>query len=262
MYTNNLSKVLQKIEIDLYEAFDEIQSTIEILADKLADIDVYIKKIIQISGDCATILDIEPTLCSRRGRKKRDENEAVESMDAILKRTMVKPFLEHMIDELKRRFSEKHAQLYLPSRLICSKIISLEADKIEEISAALYETYSDDLSADLSELISEILRWQKKWQDKEEQLRPKTILDSLKECNLDYYPNLFILLKIFSILPVSSAQCERAFSTLKRLKTYLRSTMVQSRLTNLALINIHFNLNIDPEEIVKIFMNQPNHRFW
>ena len=118
-----------------------------------------------------------------------------------------------MIEDLRGRFSEKHAKLFLPSRLICSKIVTIEAIQIEEIATTLHETFSTDLSSDPVELTAEIFRWQKKWQDKEEDLRPKVLLKSLKECNSEYYTNIFILLKIFSILPVSSAECERAFST-------------------------------------------------
>ena len=165
-----------------------------------------------------------------------------------------------MITELRRRFSKKHASLFLPSRLICSNVVNLDVVQLEEMSTQLHEAYSTDLSPDPKELHAEILRWKTKWQVKD--LRPHTLLNSFKECNPGYYPNLFTLLKILSILPVSSAECERAFSTLKRLKTYLRSTMGQDRLSFLALINIHFDLPINAEDIVEIFMNQPNHRFW
>ena len=37
---------------------------------------------------------------------------------------------------------------------------------------------------------------------------------------------------------VSSATAERSFSSLRRIKTYLRSTMTQERLSNLALLYI------------------------
>ncbi|XP_050413492.1 uncharacterized protein LOC126827953 [Patella vulgata] len=39
-------------------------------------------------------------------------------------------------------------------------------------------------------------------------------------------------------IPATSCSAERAFSGLRRLKTYLRNTMGQARLTSLALINI------------------------
>jgi len=38
-----------------------------------------------------------------------------------------------------------------------------------------------------------------------------------------------------------SAECERLFSTLRRLKTYLRATMNSERESGLALMNIHYD---------------------
>jgi len=51
-------------------------------------------------------------------------------------------------------------------------------------------------------------------------------------------PELSKALKIFAILPVSSCEAERSFSSLRRLKTYLRNTMGQERLSSLALMHI------------------------
>ena len=43
------------------------------------------------------------------------------------------------------------------------------------------------------------------------------------------------------VLPVMPCEAERSFSTLWYVKTYLRSTMTQERLSGLALINIHLH---------------------
>ena len=51
-------------------------------------------------------------------------------------------------------------------------------------------------------------------------------------------PEFSTALKIFAVLPVSSCEAERSFSSLRRLKTYLRNTMGQDRLTNLTLLHI------------------------
>ena len=40
-------------------------------------------------------------------------------------------------------------------------------------------------------------------------------------------------------LPITTATTERSFSALRRLKTYLRSTMKEDRLSGLALMDIH-----------------------
>ena len=51
-------------------------------------------------------------------------------------------------------------------------------------------------------------------------------------------PEFSKVLKIYSVLPISSCEAERSFSALKRLKTYLRSKMGQNRLSSLALMHL------------------------
>ena len=67
-------------------------------------------------------------------------------------------------------------------------------------------------------------------------------------------------MQIFVVLPVSVAECERSFSTLKRLKIYLRSTMGQERLVGLALMSIHRDIRLSPEQLAEQFMQQPRRR--
>ena len=44
-------------------------------------------------------------------------------------------------------------------------------------------------------------------------------------------------------IAVSTAHCEKLFSALKRIKNYLRSTMGENRLTNLAIFSIERELS-------------------
>jgi len=57
--------------------------------------------------------------------------------------------------------------------------------------------------------------------------------------------NIVTLLRIFCMLPVSTCTAERAFSTMKLLKNYLRNTMTDDRLTGLALMYIHPEVDIN-----------------
>ena len=56
------------------------------------------------------------------------------------------------------------------------------------------------------------------------------------------YPNLAILYRIFGIISVSTAGAERSFSKMKLIKTYLRSTIGEERLTGLGLISMERDL--------------------
>ena len=104
--------------------------------------------------------------------------------------------------------------------------------------------HEDSLPSPLS-LDAEMTLWQRKWERQD----PKTILTTasatLKEIDHTMYPNITECLKIFSTLPVTTGECERNVSALRRLKTYLRSTMSQTRLTGLALLHIHYNMDVD-----------------
>ncbi|XP_077283750.1 zinc finger MYM-type protein 1-like [Arctopsyche grandis] len=55
------------------------------------------------------------------------------------------------------------------------------------------------------------------------------------------------------IFPVTTATSERSFSTLRRLKTYLRNTMSENQLNGLALLNIHRDINVSAEKILDMF---------
>ena len=52
-------------------------------------------------------------------------------------------------------------------------------------------------------------------------------------------PEVSTLLQIYFTLPVTTATAERTFSVLRRLKTFLRSTMTQPRLNSAMLLHVH-----------------------
>ena len=57
------------------------------------------------------------------------------------------------------------------------------------------------------------------------------------------FPQLMECLRIAMTFGITSAAAERSFSSLKRVKTYLRSAMTQDRLNNLALLYIERELS-------------------
>ena len=74
------------------------------------------------------------------------------------------------------------------------------------------------------------------------------------------------LLRLYLTVPITSSTSERAFSTLRRLLTYLRSSMTEQRLNNCMLLHIHKDLTDDQDlhEIAKEFIssNDERHRYF
>jgi hypothetical protein len=77
--------------------------------------------------------------------------------------------------------------------------------------------------------------------------------------NESVLPNLKKMLKVVLILPVTTATCERSFSAMRRIKTWLRSRMEQNRLDNLTILNIEKDLlkNLNKEKILDEFAKKP-----
>ncbi|KAJ8353148.1 hypothetical protein SKAU_G00207150 [Synaphobranchus kaupii] len=70
------------------------------------------------------------------------------------------------------------------------------------------------------------------------------------------------LIKQCLSLPISVAALERSFSALRRLKTWLRSTMSQERLTHLALMNAHCDIldELHVPTLMKTFIQRTTER--
>jgi hAT family C-terminal dimerisation region len=73
-----------------------------------------------------------------------------------------------------------------------------------------------------------------------------------KELTKDVYPQYYRMVQLALTLPVGSATAERSFSSMRRIRNWLRSTMGQERFSSLALLNIECDLTaaLVPEDLV------------
>ena len=100
---------------------------------------------------------------------------------------------------------------------------------------------------------NELRGWQIVWQSPEKEL-PSNLLLALGACDEDAFPNIHRLLLIACTLPISTAQAERFFSLMKRIKTCARSTMCEERFSDLAIIAVHYPERFEVDEICEAFV--------
>jgi hypothetical protein len=83
----------------------------------------------------------------------------------------------------------------------------------------------------------------------------KGLLKYISLMGLKEYKTLATALQILLTFPVSVASCERSFSKVKLIKSYLRSTMSQDRFTNFATLSIENEVvsSIDFSDVIKYF---------
>ena len=69
------------------------------------------------------------------------------------------------------------------------------------------------------------------------------------------------LINLILVMPATNAVSERSFSSLRRIKTYLRSTMHQNRLNHLMILHVHKHLtdDIDIKSVANEFVAGSEH---
>ncbi|CAI6372170.1 unnamed protein product [Macrosiphum euphorbiae] len=120
-----------------------------------------------------------------------------------------------------------------------------------EGSSFLVEHYKHVLNINENDLKSEML------------VLKNVIGDNLKDMNFikenlnkKVFPNLYLMVQVAITLPISSATSERSFSAMRRINTYLRSTMNQDRFSNLSILHIEKDIEIKINEILQIFIDK------
>lgn len=126
-----------------------------------------------------------------------------------------------------------------------------------EIVNRIFEAYRSDI-AQLEVFVEEVDRWKARCELMD--VKPERLIDVLNVVNADLYPSIHTIISILLTMPVSSATSERSFSAMRRVKNYLRSTMGDTRMSNLTLMNIHRQIDITKAKVLDDFVNSKNRR--
>ncbi|KAL5241561.1 hypothetical protein ACI65C_008971 [Semiaphis heraclei] len=245
-----LCKILQSVKCDLSEAVDHVETVLNEVKDMRTKMNENFKEIFNKSEQLFISVNDEekikiPRLVSRSKIRINVDTKIPEDYFRIV---IAIPFYDDFISQLKERFS-KHkkilSSLYLLIPKMCLKSPILESD---------FSLYSDFINVDT--LPSELKLWKRKWIAFKDVDRPHTAVESLNYCNPELFPNIHFLLKVLATLPVSTSTPERTFSTLKRVKTFLRNSTGQERLTGLALLSVHRDITVNPDEVLNQFALQ------
>ena len=250
--TKPLSVHLQKVGIDLVKAIQIIDETIGCLDEKRSAEDSF-QEVWELASSLADVAGAELKQPRQAARQQNRVNIQSASDEEYFKRSVYLPFLDHVLSELRTRFSKVHQTVSHLWTLIPKFIASYSFADLQP-ALAIYPQFLESEQA----VRGEFDMWKCRWAKADE--RPDTAIDALAACDSDLFPNISCLLQITATLPVTSASAERTFSVLKRLKTYLRSTMGEERLSGLAHMHIQFNLPIDTEAVIDHFSSSGSAR--
>ena len=134
--------------------------------------------------------------------------------------------------------------------------LHLTEEEIAQASEVFAGKYSGDVSQD--QLKEEIILLKSIHYDNfgDKALSPQDLLNKISEFNLyEIFGNICVTLRIFCTLPVTVASAERSFSKLNLIKNFMRSTLTQERLNDLAVLSIESKLTrkIDFTSVINSF---------
>lgn len=245
--TYTLSKRLQKNDIDLVSAFSEIKLVKKSLQAIRENCTSEFQQIFQDLTNIGSELGVEITMPRVNKFQKNRSNISTTDPQVYYRVSTFIPFLEDLISALEERFLH-HEEIISSLQFVIPRFSDVPFENVR----CCVNFYKEDLGNPMEDLVkAEWDLWRLKWQCSTE--LPATAMDGLAACSSSQFPNIFNLLHILAILPVTTATVERSFSTLRLLKTYLRSTTGQDRLTGLALLYIHRHVEVTNSEIITFF---------
>lgn len=223
---------------------------------------------LESAKEIALEMDIGTTFPKKRQIKRKrhfDENpedtNVTLSLEDLFNRDYFLPIVDQAIVSLTTRFKQYEEYQTNFGFLFTSETLqSLDNQSLmsscDNLEAALKKDGKSDI--DGKELYME-LKFLRDFIPKEK-MGPIEILRLLKEHGC--FPNATIAYRVLLTIPVTVASAERSFSKLKLLKTYLRSTMTQERLNDLAIIALEGEMleKIDYEHIIEDFISKNTKR--
>lgn len=209
-------------------------------------------KLFLIAQEFAREIDEEIKIPRVVGHQCHRENYNCDSPEDYYRVSIFIPFIEHFVSQLEERFLKHKALLTKIENILPNKIIKLNEMELNESIEIIMKQWPEDLQGICDNILKkEALLWKSKWCSASD--LPTNFIDALNCCNESVFPNTFKMLHICATLPCTAASAERSFSTLKRIKPYLRNATGDDRLNGLASMAIHRDIKIDAEEIIDRF---------
>lgn len=265
--SKSVSDMLQSPNLDLAKAMDIIETLKQTLHHLRTHDDGY-ESVWQDAIEIAKVCNITIPKETLTRRARREQVTPARLQNTVL----LAPLTQHRGGETKQVFKVDIFNAILDkisveiqnrfSNTILNGIQALNPRSESFLQSDAIRPYAEVFQSNISDLVHE-MHQAKRMLERKAKL-PQSLLELFLviEPYKEAFFELFKLLKISLTIPVTSAAAERSFSALKVIKTYLRNSMSNVRLSNLGILHIErkraANLNLD--EFVDIFANNHNNR--
>lgn len=251
-----MNKELQKSNLCVIESYEKIEAVTDVLN---ASRDLKFEEIWCKSVQAVVDLELnEPQIPRQRKIPKRlhqeyqdtSENFKFKTPQDFFRKSYFEVF-DQLIASLKSRFDNDSAQFF---KLLKRFALGQPADVDKIVKFYKNEFDKERLLSD-RDMFLQLLKRQN-----EQVKNLREVVDFLQkyEWSRGLIPDFVRFVRLLITIPGSSCSNERSFSVLRRLKTYLRSTMLQDRFNYIAILHVYCNITdkLDLEKLLNKFISQ------
>ena len=263
-HSDNLSKALQSSHMSAAEGQKVAAMTVKTLESLRTEenFKLFWAKAVKMGSDIGVD---EPVLPRRRKAPKRyrigsSEGEFPENAE-VMYRQIFYEVLDLIVTSIKGRFDQSGYRVYCKLEDLLVKAARKEdySEELEFVTAF----YREDIDSDRLKMQLDVLS--SNFPEDSSLHDLQSILKYLKELShpqRTLMSEVCTLASLILVMPASNAVSERSFSSLRRLKSYLRSTMTQERLNSILMLHVHNDLtdNLNLTEIGNEFVTGSEHR--
>lgn len=266
-HSDNLSRTLQHTHISAAEGQRVATMTVKTL-EMMRD-DASFERFWTKTTSFAEELGIEePQLPRRRKVPRRLESGNAEpefpTSVASHYRRMYFEGLDLIVSCIKDRFDQPGYRIY--TELECLILKAAQSEIYDEELAFVCQHYTTDFNLDSLKVQLETFKYDFcALSGKSAAVTLKDVITyarSLSAAQILLLSEVGTLLKLILVMPATNAVSERSFSALRRVKTFLRTTMNQDRLNHLMVLHVHKQLTdeLNLKDVANDFVSASEHR--
>lgn len=241
---------LQGKATDSYFAGSSLKAVFHSLKEMSDNIDVYHEFWTDEAINLATSIEIPVKVPRSFLRKHQLESGAIR-VESHYRDHLSVPVVKHVISELNRLFGEDHLKA-----LKCLSLIPLVLNQHKhELEPETIQLFQDDIP-NVGVFSEELHCWQVKWSKKATgEILPADIHEAMHLADLKFFPNMFVIFRLLSILPSLSLKdsCDVAY---KRLQMYTKNTPDKFKSKSLAFLNMNCDIMCDLDAAVEVYTKE------
>ena len=227
-----VAQAMQGAEIDLLKVQQHIQNVILSIQEQRDDSEKTFDDIFDRAKSTAEEIGTDFKAPRFASRQIYRSNTSSSCRKEHFRKNVYVPYLDSILSSLKLRFAEENSPQFALLLFHPLRMANVTRDHFINCVKLIDDFY------DIENLALESNLWFDIWAKKDKSdFKDTSLISLLKET--EFYPAVRQVLLIALTLPSTSCTFERSFSTLRRVKTWLRSTMTEDRTSGLCMMSVH-----------------------